>query len=180
MKEVSSRPMAQGRTLYGMAVKCAGVTVKLYRSTWLEEFGPDIGCERRKEKARLFLCQSSEADFGGAYVRSKLNLADNPVTSAHSAHSSTKPPSLSRSLRDYTSLGTLECVNYCTQGMLTAAVSKLQGKVRVACIPLHIIHFIRLVLKKIRVMTIQRTPLLDQLLDPTGRFHQMTSFQGSR
>lgn len=39
MKEVSSRPMAHGRILYSMAVKCAGVTVKLYRSTWLEEFG---------------------------------------------------------------------------------------------------------------------------------------------
>ncbi len=63
MKEVSSRPMAHRKILYGMAVKCAGVTVKLYRSTCLEEYGPDMGCERRKEKARLFLCQSSEADF---------------------------------------------------------------------------------------------------------------------
>ena len=63
MKEASTQSMAQGRILNVMAVKCVGVTVKLYRNSCLEEFGPDMGCERRKEKARLFLCQSSEADF---------------------------------------------------------------------------------------------------------------------
>ena len=64
MKEVSSRPMAHGRALWVMAVKCKGVTVNLYRSICREEFGPDMGCERRKEKSAVIPhCQSSEADF---------------------------------------------------------------------------------------------------------------------
>ena len=54
MKEVSSRPMGQGRLLWVMAVNCAGVTVNLYTSKCREEFGPDMGCVCRKEKARLF------------------------------------------------------------------------------------------------------------------------------
>lgn len=88
MKEVSSRPMAHGRALWVMAVKCTGVTVNLYRSICREEFGPDMGCERRKEKARLFLSiRVQRRTFGGVYARSKLSLTDNPVTSAHSAHS---------------------------------------------------------------------------------------------
>lgn len=80
MKEVSSRPMAQRRDLDAMAVKCAGVTVKLYRSRCLEEFGPDMGCERRNEKSAVIpLSEFRGGLFGGAYARSKLKLADNPV-----------------------------------------------------------------------------------------------------
>ena len=180
MKEVSTRPMAQRRILYVIAVKCAGVTVKLYTSTSLEEFGRGMGCERRKEKARLFLlCQSTKADLEGCTLGQtqpgeqpcnqrplpRLNL---PLSAVH-----------------YETILALAHWNVSTtaQGMLTTAVSSCRSSTR----RLHALAphstFIRLVLKKIRVMwymTIQGTPPLDQLLDPTRRFHQMTSIQGSR
>ena len=104
-----------------------------------------------KKKARLFLTvRVQRRTFGGVYARSKLSLTDNPVSSNQ------RPlcplprlnlPLSAGSLRHYTSPGTLECVNYCTQGMLTtalySAVSTLQGKYASACIPLlhqYIIH----------------------------------------
>ena len=93
-----------------------------------------------KKKARLFLTvRVQRRTFGGVYARSKLSLTDNPVGSSNQRPLCPLPrlnlPLSAGSLRHYTSPGTLECVNYCTQGILTTAVCicsiNVAGQVRV-------------------------------------------------
>ena len=120
MKEVSTPPMGQRRSLYFIiAVKYAGETTAQYtRYTQPKNFRRGMGCERRKKKCGYSSLRTSiTGGLGGVHLSTLSTNSNMQCTWAQiECHFSSIPPLHSPVELSYsTSPDTLECVNYCNK-----------------------------------------------------------------